>query len=240
MTSSYSELQQQLAGQGFLARGGFYPRPEDAVPDLASGEAVGSVVVVGNVGSGDFWRQFLQSAEYRDGMANPMDRWTERVIGKLAAEIGVEALFPSVGPPYFPFQRWSARAEELYPSPIGLFVSPQWGTWHALRAAILLPERVPDLPVLNRGESPCLGCVDQPCLSACPVSAFVVDQPYDYLGCARHLSKAAGENCIEQGCLARRACPVGQDFMLLPAHAAFHMTAFSRARQAELDQENSL
>ncbi|MCZ4282888.1 ferredoxin [Kiloniella laminariae] len=235
MTSSYSELQQQLAEHGFLARGGFYPAPQDAVPDLTSGEACGSVVVVGNTGSGDFWPQFQLSAEYHDGLAHPMDRWTERVIGKLAAGLGAEALFPSVGPPYYPFQRWAAKAEELYPSPIGLFISPRWGTWHALRAAILLPEKLTDLPAVNQGASPCLSCVDQPCLTACPVSAFEADQPYDYLACARHLSTDAGENCIEQGCLARRACPVGQDFMLYPAHAAFHMTAFVRARQAELE-----
>jgi hypothetical protein len=37
-----------------------------------------------------------------------------------------------------------------------------------------------------------------------------------------------GAACREGGCLARRACPVGDEFRYLPAQARFHTEAFLR------------
>ncbi|MEM8536517.1 MAG: ferredoxin, partial [Pseudomonadota bacterium] len=41
-----------------------------------------------------FWSIFAGSAEYADGQPNPMDRWSTRVIGGVATDLGAEALFP--------------------------------------------------------------------------------------------------------------------------------------------------
>ncbi|MDV7202389.1 hypothetical protein RYZ18_13730 [Roseovarius sp. 10] len=40
-----------------------------------------------------FWSAFEDSSEYRDGAPDPMDRWSARVIGDWAREIGGGSLF---------------------------------------------------------------------------------------------------------------------------------------------------
>ncbi|MEH6633578.1 MAG: hypothetical protein V7776_22410 [Halopseudomonas aestusnigri] len=227
----YQQVEKEISKHGFLIRGGFVPTAEDCVPDTTLGRQPLTVIMVGNAGSDIFWQNFIQSPEYKADCPNPMDTWTRRVIENLAKAFGGEALFPSDGPPYQPFQRWSSRAERLYPSPIGLYISPNWGTWHALRAAILFPMTVAKLPALSEQQNPCLSCKDQPCLSSCPVDAFVVGQSYDYFACAKYVVSDEGNNCALRGCLARRVCPVGQEFTLVPEHAAFHMAAFTGARK---------
>jgi len=80
--------------------------------------------------------------------------------------------------------------------------------------------------------SPCDSCASRPCLSACPVGAFGADG-YDVGACAAHLRRPAGLACMDGGCLARRACPVGGEHAHGPAQAAFHMRAFLRARDVD-------
>jgi len=43
--------------------------------------------------------------------------------------------------------------------------------------------------------------------------------------CRTHLS-SSGNACMEAGCLARRACPVGSRFHYGPLQTRFHMRAF--------------
>ena len=50
----------------------------DGVP-----EGVATLVLLGPLEPG-FWPTFTASAEYADGRADPLDRWSARVIGTLA------------------------------------------------------------------------------------------------------------------------------------------------------------
>jgi hypothetical protein len=77
----------------------------------------------------------------------------------------------------------------------------------------------------------CLQCSGKPCLGACPVSAYSV-AGFAVQACAGHLHTEAGVPCMEQGCLARRACPVGAGYRYDEAHAAFHMAAFAGRRRS--------
>ena len=67
----------------------------------------------------------------------------------------------------------------------------------------------------------------QPCLQACPVQPFGPGS-YDVPACADHLHRPEGAQCMQHGCLARRACPVAAALRYEPAHAAFHMKAFAQ------------
>ena len=149
------------------------------------------------------------------------------MVGAIAAKAGARALFPFEGPPYHPFQRWAQRAEAVFGSPLGLLVHRDYGLWHAYRAALLLPDALS----LERdeGDSPCLTCVGQPCLTACPVGAFS-GEGYDVGACAAHLSTGEGKACLEGGCRARGACPLGGRYIYRQDHLAFHMAAFKRSR----------
>lgn len=217
---SYAAIARDLAETGLLARGGFHPGPADAAPPGCA-----TVILVGNAGP-DFWAHF--EAGRRDE-PNPLDAWTRRAVGWVAARAGGWAVYPSDGPPYFPFQRWARKTEPVHPSPIGILIHPDYGLWHAYRAAICLHAPLAP-PVPESRPSPCGACADRPCLSTCPVGAFSGDG-YDAEACAAHLRTPGGRDCIEAGCRARRACPIAGPASYAPGQAAFHMAAFLNARE---------
>ncbi|MEL6839105.1 MAG: ferredoxin [Pseudomonadota bacterium] len=165
-----------------------------------------------------FWPIFTDSPEYRDGAANPLDRWSQRVLTRTAAEFEAEPLFPFGGPPYAPFFTWAVNTGRFWASPIGFLVHDEVGLFVSFRGALRMPGAAP----ITTAQKPCDTCA-QPCASACPVGAF--DGGYDVAACKAHVMSDAGSDCRNGGCLARRACPVGQGNRL-PAQAAFHMEAF--------------
>ena len=166
-----------------------------------------------------FWPIFTQSAEYADGHPNPLDRWSRSVLTDVAGQLDGAAVFPSDGPPFLPFQSWALRTGRFWASPIGFLVHETGGLFASFRGALTLPFTMPQ----TTGAKPCDTCVDHPCASACPVSAFA--DGYDVAACKTHLNSPQGTDCMTEGCRARRACPVGQGNRL-PAQAAFHMEAF--------------
>ena len=216
-------LASALVPLGLALRGGFTVLPEDLMPGMRGGEAAATVLMVGNAGP-QMWRAFSASPEASDGLAHPLNRWTRRQLDAIAAAAGGLALYPFDATPVWPFQRWAARAEPVHPSPLGLLIHPQYGLWHAYRAAIVLGARLP-LPAFVPVASPCVSCADQPCLNTCPVGAFSASG-YDVAACASHLSHPEGADCLQGGCLARRACPVGSEYQQLPAQNGFHMRSF--------------
>lgn len=215
--ASWQAFEQAARAAGFLVRGGFHPQPGDRVPPLTDGTAPATVVLLGNAGPA-MWNAFQATGE------SSLDDWTRRVVDGIAAALGARPVYPFTGPPFLPFQRWAQRAEAVAPSPLGLLVHPDYGLWHAYRAALLVAYRV-ELPAADTRPPPCRSCTERPCLSGCPVGAFG-DGGYDVARCVSHLAGEAGPACMSRGCLARRACPVGADCRYSPEQAAFHMRAF--------------
>ncbi len=167
-----------------------------------------------------FWPAFVASPEYADGQADPMDRWSKRVIGALARAWGGEAIFPSDGPPYPPFIAWALASGRVGKSPVGLLVHDSQGLWVSFRGAVRLAEPMPRAPGMN----PCPRC-DRPCVSACPVNALG-SEGYDVEACRSHLDTPAGQDCRTRGCATRRACPVGAAYGRNERQSRFHMKAF--------------
>ena len=217
---SYKELSETARALGLACRGGFHPRLEDGVPALRSGAPPATAVLFGFTG-GEQWPKFSLSGEYRDGAPHPLDRWSRRIIGELAARFGADDLHPSLGPPWWPFQRWARRAEALHVSPLGILIHPDYGLWHAYRGALLFAARIA-LPERQPWPHPCESCPGKPCLRSCPVGAVRAEQ-FDYPACAAHLASPRGSGCLDGGCLARLSCPVGARHRYGAAQASFHM-----------------
>ncbi|NQW00400.1 MAG: hypothetical protein HQ483_11925 [Rhodospirillales bacterium] len=216
---TYADIDRALACLGMNCRGGFRLAQTD-IPGHR-----GWLVLVGNAGPA-MWQAFRASpeADSRSAGADPLDRWTRRSLDAVAGQFGASALYPFDGPPYHPFQQWAMRAEPVVPSPIGPLLHPRYGLWHAYRGALVIDHAI-DFPRPERLASPCQSCIDKPCLSACPVGAF---QPggYDVPACVSHVASDPAPRCRSHGCLARHACPVGQDFAYGPDQAGFHMEKF--------------
>ncbi len=168
-----------------------------------------------------FWAAVQASPE--GGGADPVDRWSRRVVGTLACDLGAKALFPFGGPPYQPFYAWALRTGRVWQSPVRLLVHEAQGLLVSFRGALALQEalELPAAPV-----SPCEGCA-MPCLTACPVAALT-GAGYDLPRCHGFLDTPDGGDCMGGGCLVRRACPVSQGYARMPQQSAHHMRQFHR------------
>ncbi len=218
---SLADIEALVRDAGLEPRGAFVPEAErDRLP------GVGWLLLLGAVG-GSLWSRFAASPEAGDGQANPLDRWSLRVVTGLAERLSARPFFPFGGPPYLPFLGWAQKAEGLHPSPLGMLIHPRHGLWHSYRGALAFAAAPADWQPQAAKPSPCPAC-SRPCLETCPVGAFT-PEGYDAARCRGYLASAAGEACMTGGCLARRACPVAGDLAYDRDQSEFHMRAFLHA-----------
>lgn len=205
---SYDDVDAAARDAGLIIVGALHP--EDG----------GTLILLGP-DEPEFWKTFKTSVEFADNQADPLDRWSKRVIGGLADRFDAEAIFPSDGPPYPPFLYWALESGRCWPSPVNLLVHDKAGLFLSFRAALKLTEEI-ELPKVT-SRSPCSYCLG-PCITACPVMAFASGE-YDVAACKAHIETPAGNDCY-QGCKVRRACPVSQTYGRLEEQSEFHMKAF--------------
>jgi len=233
MVVSPIDLQQLnvvLEAQGMRNFGGFRFEPQHL--RKGSDELLGANgILIGNAGP-DMWNVFSASSEFSDGLPNPMNRWTKRVLDNVANRFGERCIFP-FDEPYWPFQRFLQSAAGLRQSPLGLFIHPEFGLWHALRGVLICSENAENAHIFKETEEraktliqhPCATCLDQPCLSACPVGAFDGEN-LNVRPCFKHLDSNQDPMCMELGCRARQACPVGIDHRYHSDQVRFHMKSY--------------
>jgi hypothetical protein len=219
MTVSIEEIASALAPHGLIPCGALHLGATEARSLNAK-----SLILIGQAGS-TVWPHFHEwRGNQPPDLAHPLDTWSQQVISPIAEKLGGRAVFP-IQKPFHPFQQWAKRAERLKPSPLGILIHPVYGLWHAYRGAIVFDDEILIQEAQERIH-PCDLCLGKPCLSACPVNAFS-GQGYDVQGCRTHLASEVGEDCMNGGCKARLACPVGRDHSYAPEQMRFHMQAFS-------------
>lgn len=194
--------------------------------DVAPGDGLDdarALVLLGPAEPG-FWAHVTKTPEFLDGAPDPLDRWSARVIGAIAAGVGGRAIMPFGGPPWYPFIQWARRSGRAWPSPVTLLVHDHAGLMVSYRGAIALRETLDKEP---EAAPPCQTCAGQPCRSACPVNALSAEG-YDIAACHAYLDTEAGQDCMTRGCAARRACPVSQRYGRQETQSAWHMRIFHR------------
>lgn len=214
MEPKATELRRALAQQRLRILGVTAPDPAFSPTEARALALIGPR-------DGGWWHYVTQAREWTDGGADPIDRWSRRVLGALAESFQGVALFPSDGPPWPPFFRWALDSATLWQSPVGMLVHAQAGLWVSFRGALVVPFAI----AMKPAAKPCLTCATQPCRSACPVNALS-PTAYEVEACHRWLDGAAGKDCLERGCAARRACPAGESHARLPRQSAYHMSQF--------------
>jgi ferredoxin len=192
-------------------------------PEIAAGRRASTVILLGNIG-GSIWPAFNKWRAGRgQKVTNPLDTWSTEVIRPLAESLGGRSYFPSEKP-WQPFQQWAMRAEGLKPSPLGVLIHPDYGLWHGYRGAIGFGAKIGILTT-PANHHPCDSCLEKPCLTRCPVDA-VKPTSFDVPACRSHIHSPVGRGgCMQTGCIARNACPVGADYRYLEAQMQFHMAA---------------
>ncbi|WP_395175375.1 hypothetical protein [Roseibium alexandrii] len=222
-TPAATRFSEKLVAAGFLLFGGFKPEDTDLVPETGTGSTSKTLLIIGSTGPG-LWPAFKSAPEAEDGQPDPMDRYTRRVLSKIADGFGFQPLFPFDGPPYHPFQKWALKCGGFSQSPFGLLTHTRYGPWAGLRAAFLSADD-PDIPTPRETLGPCVTCQEKPCLTACPVDAIQLDTGYDVPRCLEYLGRTQDTGCWS-GCQARKACPVGQHHAPDEANGRFHMKSF--------------
>jgi epoxyqueuosine reductase len=214
---THDTLADRLRGHCLEILGGFACASDEA--GLPQGTR--TVVLLGPAQPG-FWPHLQTQPEW-DGAADPIDRWSRRVIGRLACDLGAKALFPFGGPPWHPFQTWALRSGRAWQSPVRFLVHDSQGLMVSFRGALALKQALqfPAAP-----PSPCTDC-PAPCRTACPPRALTA-AGYDVPACHGFLDQPAGSDCMSRGCAVRRACPVSARHARMPEQSAYHMRQFHR------------
>ncbi len=221
MHVKFRNLEADLEANGLYILGHFLiPDGETVIPTMDLQPK--AIALIGNAGS-SIWPVFKAARGKRQGLT--LDQWTQEALNEITKRFGINVLYPFEGPPFWPFTQWAIRTRGLFSSPIGLTIHPAFGLWHAFRAALLFDED----PGFSEecAESPCDKCENRPCLTTCPVSAFSGND-YRFNACLDYVGTGAN-SCRSEGCDARKACPIGQDYRYKPEHAAFHMDQLLRA-----------
>ena len=184
--------------------------------------AAAGALIVGSGGPA-FFDLFAAAPEAGDGAADPLDRYTARVLVE-AAQAALAPLavahalaFPFDDHPLIPFQRLGRAAGLGGPGPLGLQIHPRFGPWWAYRALVVLDRALP--PAAPPGDG-CAGC-DAPCVAACPARA-VARAGFDVAAC--HARRLIAAPC-HLSCAARIACVRGPEHRYRDAELAFHMRA---------------
>lgn len=217
MASISKEITTGLEGLGLNVLGGFSTEPSDI------GTVAPSVKSIAMIGPDEprFWPIFNKSSEYRDGLPDPMDRWSSRVLNDIGQRFELDVYFPFGGPPYVPFYQWALRTGRVFASPTRLLVHDKAGLFVSFRGALGFSVDVN----FSASHSPCTGC-DAPCMNTCPVKAFD-GESYDTIACNTEIRQGDRLSCLTRGCAARRACPVSQNYGRLEAQSNFHMKNFT-------------
>ena len=211
------QIQSTILDHGLDIYGAFHPDTDDM-------SLAGTLVLLGP--SANFWDVFSTSEIYQDEQPDPIDRWSLKVISKIADDLHAKAIFPFGGPPYAPFMNWAKASGQAWSSPVGMLVHSQMGLMVSYRG-VLAFDNVIELSERTY-ENPCSTCGDQPCLSACPVDALTATG-YDIQKCNTYMGTDAGKDCLTQGCLVRRSCPASVGANRLAAQSELHMRAFRKA-----------
>lgn len=228
----FDDLNMRLGETGMEILGAFHLDRDEALRFAGSEhEIIG--LMIASCGQ-DMWQVFRASAQFGDRLPEPLDRWTKKVLEDIALESGAGLVLP-FDRPYPPFQSWAKRASGICNSPLGVLIHPQYGLWFGLRGVLLVKVIVENqqldklIQQTKYIESPCDRCIEKPCLSSCPVNAFG-DSSLNVKVCYSHLDEVtiskAEPDCLDDGCAARAACPVGVKHKYCAEQLRFHMKSY--------------
>ena len=210
-----AQIEAMAALHHLAVLGGFVAGPDDGLP-----KGTKTLLLLGPLEPG-FWPHLKAQPEW--GGNDPVDRWSRRVIGTMACDLGAKALFPFGGAPYHPFYRWALKTGRAWDSPVRLLVHDVAGLLVSYRGALALKQEL-DLPAAP--PWPCDAC-PKPCLAACPVGALT-EAGYNLPACRAYLDTQPGVDCMTNGCAVRRACPLSLAYARMPEQSAYHMGQFHK------------
>lgn len=204
--------------------------PADVVDTLSLDELDRSrytqLILLGHVGR-DFWDALQRRGMHGDA---PVDAFASECAARWMGEALPGHRWRQVFPGDQPvgLQRLGQLAGWHHASPFWVGVDAEWGSWFAYRAVLLTDTQLPPTSRRERA-SPCIRCVDQPCVAACPAGALASDATgaWRLRSCLEYRLQP-GSACQDR-CLARNACPVGEGYRYSDEQIGYHYLHSMRA-----------
>jgi epoxyqueuosine reductase len=138
--TDFPAIEALLRPHQLAVMGGFTAQDDPALPKGSR-----TLLLIGPAEPG-FWSHLTTQPEWQSGEADPIDRWSRRVIGGVACALQAKALFPFGGPPWHPFYQWALRSGRAWDSPVRLLVHDQMGLFASYRGALAF-DKVLTLPL---------------------------------------------------------------------------------------------
>lgn len=183
--------------------------PPEIRQQIAARDGETQLILLGHAGR-LLWEkvQAAQRALAVDAVvADPIDAYTvacvRRFFASQAPGVAYRILYPgaqSVG-----LQALGQLAGWHHAAPFMVGIDPQWGSWFAYRALVVAASDFP-LSEPQIHAHPCAACSEPLCRTACPASAL--QSSFDLSACADF--RLQPHSPCATNCLARRACPLGQ------------------------------
>lgn len=171
-------------------------------------EHYSQLLLIGNGGS-LLW-QNVKSCKESFPSSHPIDDFSTLQVKdfliKRFSSIDFEIIFPCVKHTFVDFQALGKIAGWHNPSPFGLGINQQWGSWFAYRAVVLLKSHYQTTEI-DLSQSPCLSCQNRDCVQTCPANALSGDK-LDLNRCIAY-RKQPDSKCRDR-CIARIACPIAE------------------------------
>ncbi len=190
-----------------------------------------NLLLIGNAGS-TIWDRMPAEYFARD---HPIDEYSKACVTQaLAEQIPLscwQLLYPLEPDLRMPLQDLGVLAGWHNPSPLGIGISHRYGLWFAYRALVALDAEIieafsADNSAVNGAdelladlESPCVNCIDAPCLSVCPANALAKVQPPNLNACVKY--RCAEQSSCASTCVARQACPVAREYQYSDAQIKY-------------------
>ncbi len=155
---------------------------------------------------------------------HPVDEYSQDCVIQVLASVAPEGSWKIVFPDHhssvnMPLQALGQLAGWHHPSPLGIGINHQHGLWFAYRSVVAVNFEIlqsPDDSANHKAMqsqpdlSPCLECVDQPCLVACPGGALNIAAAPDMNACVSY--RLTQDSVCASACVARNTCPVASDW----------------------------
>ncbi len=193
-----------------------------------------SLLLVGTKGS-EFW-QHLKSINKTQGHC--FDEMSQKITVDTFSENYPQAqqlvLYPS-SEYVLPLQQLGRLVGWGRRSILGPDINAEYGTWFAYRTAMLVSEELPPTESVQ-AEEVCERCIDKPCQPACPVGAVREIGNFELDVCIGHRT-TENSPCADK-CLARLACPVGEEYFYQPDHLTHHGYFSLRSIKRYIEKDN--
>ena len=124
-----------------------------------------SLILIGS-GGPEMWQHFSAAREIKPTLLDEFSK--QKIINwgkcELNEDLSQQFIYPN-DQTHFPLQQLARHLNFSHQSPLGIDISFEYGLWFAFRALVATKKEM-DLKSSRPFISPCLNCLERPCLSA--------------------------------------------------------------------------